>query len=86
MVDRLLSISLQTLGRADRATSLNDVGDNAPTNWEYPCGTGDVHVALAIYSRDDQSLEAVLEHSRQLGVCLTDSTTVHSMIVKLVLR
>ena len=47
-----------------RAASLNDVGDNAQTNWEYPFATEDVHVALAIYSRDDQSLEAVLEHSR----------------------
>ena len=30
---------------------LNDVGDNAPSNWEYPFGTGDMHVALAIYSK-----------------------------------
>jgi Dyp-type peroxidase family len=52
-------------GMAARAASLNDVGENAPTNWEYPFGTGDVHVALAIYSRDDQSLAGVLEQAHQ---------------------
>jgi Dyp-type peroxidase family len=49
---------------AARAAILNDVGDNAPANWEYPFGTADMHVALAIYSKDDKSLEAVLERAR----------------------
>src|ERR1700746_3131388 len=52
-------------GMAARAAILNDVGNNSPANWEYPFGTADMHVALAIYSRDDRSLEIVLERSRQ---------------------
>ena len=52
-------------GMATRAPLLNDVGSNAPANWEYPFGTADMHVALAIYSKDDQSLETVLERARQ---------------------
>ena len=52
-------------GMAARASILNDVGNNAPANWEYPFGTADMHVALAIYSKDDQSLEQVLERARQ---------------------
>jgi len=52
-------------GMAARASLLNDVGTNAPANWEYPFGTADMHVALAIYSTDDQSLEWVLERARQ---------------------
>ncbi len=36
-------------GMAARASVLNDVGNNAPANWEYPFGTADMHVALAIY-------------------------------------
>ncbi|HXM68122.1 MAG TPA: Dyp-type peroxidase [Candidatus Acidoferrum sp.] len=52
-------------GMAARASVLNDVGTNAPAHWEYPFGTSDVHVALAIYSKDDQSLETVLERARQ---------------------
>ena len=51
-------------GMASRASILNDVGRNAPANWEYPFGTGDMHVALAIYSKDDRTLEMVLERAR----------------------
>jgi Dyp-type peroxidase family len=51
-------------GMAARAAILNDVGGNAPANWEYPFGTADMHVAVAIYSTDDQSLEAVVERAR----------------------
>src|ERR1700676_1731422 len=51
-------------GMAARASILNDVGDNAPINWEYPFGGSDVHVALAIYSKDKESLEFVLERAR----------------------
>ncbi len=52
-------------GMAARASILNDIGDNSPDNWEYPFGTSDVHVALAIYAKDKQSLETVLERARQ---------------------
>jgi Dyp-type peroxidase family len=52
-------------GMAARAPILNDVGDSAPANWEYPFGTVDMHVALAIYAKDDDSLKMVLERARQ---------------------
>lgn len=52
-------------GMAERAAILNDIGNNAPSKWEYPFGTADMHVALAIYSKDDQGLELVLERARQ---------------------
>jgi Dyp-type peroxidase family len=52
-------------GMAARAAILNDVGHNSPSNWEYPFGTADMHVALAIYSKDDSSLETILERARQ---------------------
>ena len=52
-------------GMAARASILNDVGANAPVHWEHPFGTADLHVALAIYSADGQSLETVLEQARE---------------------
>ncbi len=52
-------------GMAARASILNDIGNNAPVHWEYPFGTADLHVALAIYSKDDQGLEMVLERARR---------------------
>ncbi len=51
-------------GMAARASILNDVGKNAPAHWEQPFGTGDLHIALAIYSADDVSLETILEQAR----------------------
>ena len=56
-------------GMASRASILNDVGSNAPAHWEKPFGTPDLHVTLAIYSKDEDSLEKVLEHA---GVALKE--------------
>ena len=39
-------------GMAARAAILHDFGENEPSNWEYPFGTADMHVALAIYAND----------------------------------
>jgi deferrochelatase/peroxidase EfeB len=45
----------------------------------YPFGTADMHVALAIYSSDDKSLEAVLEQARQSHMDLSQVSVVYSM-------
>jgi Dyp-type peroxidase family len=66
-------------GMASRAGILNDVGENAPASWEYPFGTADMHVALAIYSKDDQDLERVLEKARQSHHDLPDVTVVYRL-------
>ena len=66
-------------GMAARASILNDVGNNAPANWEYPFGTADMHVALAIYSKDDESLEMVLERARHSHRDLPKITVVYRM-------
>jgi Dyp-type peroxidase family len=52
-------------GMAARAAILHDFADNAPGNWEYPFGTADMHVALAIYSSNEKNLNEVLERARQ---------------------
>jgi Dyp-type peroxidase family len=52
-------------GMAARAVELGDVGESAPTNWEKPLGTSDVHVAISVLSRDSERLEAVAERARQ---------------------
>lgn len=66
-------------GMAARASILNDAGNNGPANWEYPFGTADMHVALAIYSKDDESLETVLEKARQSHHDLPQISVVYSM-------
>jgi Dyp-type peroxidase family len=52
-------------GMAARAEILNDRAGNAPSNWEYPFGTGEAHVALAIYAPDSAALNSCLELARQ---------------------
>ena len=52
-------------GMAARAETLNDFGANAPANWEYPFGTPEAHVALAIYAKSNQDLEKVLDLARK---------------------
>src|ERR1700741_5080064 len=47
-------------GMAARAAILHAFGANAPANWEYPFGTPDVHVALAIYAISNKDLQEVL--------------------------
>lgn len=47
-------------GMANRAAVLNDVGGNDPANWEYPFGTNDAHVLIAIYAKDDAALAETL--------------------------
>ena len=66
-------------GMAARAAILNDVGNNSPANWEYPFGTADMHVALAIYSKDDSSLETILERARQSHHDLPEISVVYRL-------
>jgi Dyp-type peroxidase family len=52
-------------GMAARAAILHDFGANAPANWEYPFGTADMHIALAVYAQNEQNLQRVLELARK---------------------
>jgi len=47
-------------GMAARANVLHDTGLNDPRNWEAPFGSPDVHVLLAVYAKDDASLQECL--------------------------
>jgi Dyp-type peroxidase family len=66
-------------GMTARASVLNDVGDSAPGNWEYPFGSSDMHIALAIYSKDKESLELVLERARASHQDLPQIVVVYRM-------
>jgi Dyp-type peroxidase family len=66
-------------GMTARAEILKDFGDNAPPNWEYPFGTSDMHIVLAVYSKDDKSLDAVLKQARQSHSDLPGISVVYRM-------
>jgi len=66
-------------GMAARAAILNDVGANAPANWEHPFGTPDAHVALAIYAKSNRDLQKVLELARKSHHDLDQVSVVYRM-------
>src|SRR5215470_13378248 len=66
-------------GMAARAALLNDVGTNAPANWEHPFGTPDAHVALAIYAQNEPNLQRVLELAHQAHRDLPQISVVYRM-------
>jgi Dyp-type peroxidase family len=66
-------------GMAARAGIVHDFGANAPANWEYPFGTSDVHVALAIYARTDQDLQQVLTLAQDAHRALPAVSVVYRM-------
>ena len=51
-------------GMAARAQAIGDLGESAPSNWEKPFGTQDVHVALAYTSGEEAALEHRLDLAR----------------------
>ncbi|MCV2487999.1 Dyp-type peroxidase [Geodermatophilus sp. YIM 151500] len=51
-------------GMAARAGVLGDVGVQSPEHWEWPLGTADVHVALAVIAKDAERLDVLLEEAR----------------------
>ena len=50
-------------GMSARAAVLNDVGNNAPEHWDRPFGSTDVHIALALYAKDEDNLLRVIAHA-----------------------
>jgi len=66
-------------GMAARAAILHDFGANAPANWEYPFGTPDVHIALAIYAKSNQDLQQVLDIAHKSHHDLPQISVVYRM-------
>ena len=66
-------------GMAARAAILHDFGTDVPANREYPFGTPDFHVGLAIYAQNEQSLQQVLELARKAHADLNHISVVYRM-------
>ncbi len=66
-------------GMAARAGFLNDMGANAPDNWEHPFGSTDVHVAVSFTAKNEEDLEQVLALARQSRKDLPKISLVYSM-------
>ena len=52
------------VGMAARAEQLRDYGPNDPTNWDRPFGTGEIHIAVSIFSDTEDKWRRALETAR----------------------
>jgi len=53
------------VGMAARADQLLDYGPNDPKNWEKPFGTGEIHIAVSIFSESEDKWHRAMETARQ---------------------
>ncbi len=53
------------VGMAARAEQLRDYGSNDPTNWEKPFGTGEIHIAVSIFSDTEDKWHEAMETARR---------------------
>jgi deferrochelatase/peroxidase EfeB len=53
------------VGMAARADQLLDYGANDPKNWEMPFGTGEIHIAVSIFSESEDKWRRAMETARQ---------------------
>jgi Dyp-type peroxidase family len=51
-------------GMAGRSAELRDEGVNAPKNWEFPFGTGQVHIGLSAFSGSLEKWHRIVEIAR----------------------
>lgn len=53
-------------GMVSQAEKLNDIGDSAPSKWDDPFGTDDLHVALALFAPDREAIDEALKQARKV--------------------
>src|SRR5262249_53569811 len=53
------------VGMAARADELLDHGDNDPGHWDPPYGTGQVHIAVSVFSGSPQGWRRAMEAARR---------------------
>ena len=53
------------VGMAARSDKLLDYGPNDPKNWEKPFGTGEIHIAVSIFSESEDKWQRAMDTARQ---------------------
>jgi Dyp-type peroxidase family len=53
------------VGMAERADKLRDYGLNDPQHWDKPFGTGEVHIAVSVFSDSEETWRDTLQMARQ---------------------
>jgi deferrochelatase/peroxidase EfeB len=63
---------------AARATQIGDVGLNAPENWDFPFGAGQIHIGLSVFSNTPEKWRRVLATAREQAIGFSGVTIIHT--------
>ena len=66
------------VGMAARADVLLDRGENDPKNWDQPFGSGQVHIAVTVFSDSEEKWRRAMELARQQHRGFTGFTVLHT--------
>ncbi len=66
------------VGMSARAAELGDVGLNAPANWDFPFGTGQIHIGVSAYSNTPEMWRRTVAIARQQAIGFSGVTIIHT--------
>jgi deferrochelatase/peroxidase EfeB len=66
------------VGMAARAGQLGDVGLNAPANWDFPFGTGQVHIGVSAFSKTPEKWRRTVAIAREQAIGFSGVTIIHT--------
>ena len=66
------------VGMAARAAQLGDLGLNAPANWDFPFGTGQVHIGVSAFSNTPEKWRRTVAIAREQTIGFSGVTIIHT--------
>ena len=66
------------VGMAARAEQLGDVGLNAPANWDFPFGNGQIHIGVSAFSSTPEKWRHTVAIAREQAVGFSGVTIIHT--------
>jgi deferrochelatase/peroxidase EfeB len=66
------------VGMAGRAAQIGDTGLNAPENWDFPFGTGQIHIGVSAYSNSPEKWRRSVAVAREQAVGFSGVTIIHT--------
>jgi Dyp-type peroxidase family len=66
------------VGMAGRAAQIGDVGRNAPENWDFPFGIGEIHIGVSAFSNTAENWRRAVAIAREQAVGFSGVTIVHT--------
>lgn len=66
------------VGMAARAGQLGDIGLNAPENWDFPFGTGQIHIGVSAFSNTPEKWRHTVAVAREQAIGFSGVTIIHT--------